>query len=95
MVEQQWEQCVFVFSALNISFEKDKLPALSGVVKQMLRLRPGDEYLAGVWRNTILEDIRWYTYVDTSRRPSAWRSPSWSWASLDGSVFFPARGRSA
>jgi len=52
----------------------------------MLRLRPGDEYLAGLWRKSILADLRWTVFNANGRRPSVWRSPSWSWASLDGVI---------
>jgi len=43
----------------------------------------GDECLAGLWYNTILEDILWYVedaaaLEDDQRLPG----PSWSWASL-------------
>jgi hypothetical protein len=46
--EKHWRQIVFAYSGLDLSLEKDKLPALSGVAKQMSKRRPGDEYLAGL-----------------------------------------------
>ena len=85
-IEKYWNDIVFAFSGLYLSFSKDKFPALSGVAKQMLRLRRGDEYLAGLWRKTIIADLRWTIVWGDGRRPSVWRSPSWSWASLDGVI---------
>jgi hypothetical protein len=81
-----WHSLVSRFSHLNLTFEKDKLPSLSGVVKEMMRLRPGDEYLAGLWRNTLLDDICWFTGLECTRT-AVWRCPSWSWAAFDGQVW--------
>lgn len=54
-----WADIVRAYSALSLSFEQDKLPALSGVAKYILKQRPGDEYLVGMWRKTLLVDLRW------------------------------------
>jgi hypothetical protein len=86
--EKHWRQIVFAYSGLDLSLEKDKLPALSGAAKQMSKRRPGDEYLAGLWRKSILADLAWTFFCPNGRRPSVWRSPSWSWASLDGEVIY-------
>ncbi|KXX78515.1 Heterokaryon incompatibility protein 6, OR allele [Madurella mycetomatis] len=84
---RHWRHIVFAFSGLELTLAKDKLPALSGVAKRTLRLRPADdEYLAGLWRKTLLTDICWTGFRNDLRRPQAWRCPSWSWASVDGVV---------
>jgi Heterokaryon incompatibility protein (HET) len=85
-LEHYWDTIVYAYSGLNLSLEKDKLPALSGVAKQMWSLRQGDEYLAGLWRKTILSDLRWVPIHGNSSRLHSWRGPSWSWVSLDGTV---------
>ena len=81
-----WSNIMSVFTGLNLTLSKDKLPALSGVVKQVMSSRPGDEYLAGLWRKTIIRDLCWIVWSRHSRRPLTWRCPSWSWGSLDGPV---------
>jgi hypothetical protein len=77
-VEEHWHKIVSRYSALKLSFEKDKLPALSGVAKEIFNLRPEDDYLAGLWKNSILNDLCWSLRVKEGSgfRPSAWRSPS-------------------
>lgn len=83
--ETLWANIVRAHSALSLSFEQDKLPALSGVAKYILKQRPGDEYLIGMWRKTLLVDLRWQA-CGLAKRPARWRSPSWSWASIDGEI---------
>ena len=85
VVEMYWNKIIYAYSGLKLKVANDKLPALSGVAKQMLSFRPGDEYLAGLWRKTIVTNLRW-TVLSDSRRPPIWRSPSWSWAAIDGEV---------
>ena len=80
-----WVDIVRAYSALSLSFEQYKLPALSGVAKYIIKQRPGDKYLVGMWRKTLLVDLRWKACGPT-KRPTRWRSPSWSWTSIDGEI---------
>lgn len=82
---EHWTNIVSTFTRLKLTFEKDKLPALSGVAAQTMRIRVPDTYLAGLWANRLLLDLCWST-LDAYTRPAAYRAPSWSWASLDGSI---------
>jgi Heterokaryon incompatibility protein (HET) len=84
--EVYWREIVSIYSNLELSLKKDKLPALSGVAKQISKLRLGDEYLAGLWRKTIIGDLGWRVGAAWVTRLSVWRSPSWSWASVEGLV---------
>ena len=43
------------YSALGLTVQADRLPAISGLAKAMARLRPGDEYLCGLWRGQLGE----------------------------------------
>lgn len=89
-----WQLVVQHFSRLDLTFETDCLPALSGVaheVASLHNLQPAD-YLAGLWRQRLPIDLLWQRAVmghdiDT-RRPSNWLAPSWSWASVRGPVDF-------
>ncbi|KAK0667047.1 heterokaryon incompatibility protein-domain-containing protein [Cercophora samala] len=84
--ETPWVRAVECFTALSLTFPRDKLPALSGVAKQIQkRMRPGDEYLAGLWRSTLLADLCWWS-VGFKQVPQRWRGPSWSWVSIDGPI---------
>jgi Heterokaryon incompatibility protein (HET) len=77
-IQTHWHEMVSRYSALKLSFEKDKLPALSGVAKEIFNIRPGDQYLAGLWGKSILNDLCWSLGDNegSGLRPSAWRSPS-------------------
>ncbi|OCK75828.1 HET-domain-containing protein [Lepidopterella palustris CBS 459.81] len=99
-LEVRWRKIVAAYSSLKLTFAKDKLPAISGLAKQMQSHRQDDTYLAGLWRNSLIEDLLWrVTKVDTenedptpkkpSWRPAQWRAPSWSWASVGCRVEYP------
>ena len=80
------KQIVFLYSAANLTHGKDRLPALSGVAR-LGHNETGDQYLAGLWRAHVEEQLCWRrcgSERDTER--PAWRAPSWSWASVDGRV---------
>lgn len=45
------------------------------------------DYLAGMWRVDLTVDLLWRV-TGTGTRPSTCRAPSWSWASVDGEIYF-------
>ncbi|KAF5868230.1 putative heterokaryon incompatibility protein [Botrytis fragariae] len=88
MLEWKWHQIVKLYSAANLTYGKDKLPALSGIAKSEFD-EHDDQYLAGMWREKIEEQLCWgLTENNASERP-LWRAPSWSWTSIDGQVAWP------
>lgn len=84
--EWLWPRIVRLYSAANLTFPKDKLPALSGIAKLGYD-ETGDQYLAGLWRRQIEEQLCWRRVRSSHpmERPP-WRAPTWSWASIDGEV---------
>ena len=60
----RWHMNVTSYSALNITFLKDRLPALSGLAKheqksmEILKNPPG-QYLAGLWEISLIQDLAW------------------------------------
>ncbi|KAH8881797.1 HET-domain-containing protein, partial [Thozetella sp. PMI_491] len=59
-IARHWHDIVEEYVNLELTFHSDRLVALSGIAQEVLRLRPGGEvYLAGLWRTTLLEDLRW------------------------------------
>ena len=54
-----WHHIVNAYTGLQLTYPKDKFSALSGLVTEIERVRPGDVYLAGLWRNTFMLDILW------------------------------------
>jgi hypothetical protein len=99
-LKEEWWQLIENYSRLDLSYETDKLPALSGLAKQMLENRKGalsrlasesgllhrGEYLVGMWRTSLREDLLWYS--ETHPRPKKYCAPSWSWASVRYGIGF-------
>ena len=92
-----WNKAVSYFSGRNLTYGKDKLPAISGLAAEVC-LQTGATYLAGLFKEDLPNGLCWQLYPgnDASfvQRPSDYRAPSWSWASLDGKVeyFEPPTG---
>ncbi|KAF5494601.1 hypothetical protein CGCS363_v009093 [Colletotrichum siamense] len=76
-----WRQAVKQYAQLNLTFSKDRFPALAGIAK-MWNPQYQDQYFAGLWRDSIHLDLLWLVYKP-GRRPDEWRAPTWSWASLE------------
>jgi len=91
--EDNWRYIATLYSALRLTFSKDKLPGLSGTATQMQSLRPDDRYLGGIWRSNALVDMQWVRETTSphsrTKRPDKWRCPSWSWAAIDGNISYP------
>lgn len=98
-IGKQWRVLVEDYTKRRISIESDKLPAIAGVA-QAVQTRSGDQYLAGLWKENLLNDLLW-AYGDPAadlgaimrgnvrgvrKLPSRYRAPSWSWAAVDGGV---------
>ncbi|KAI5461695.1 heterokaryon incompatibility protein-domain-containing protein, partial [Mariannaea sp. PMI_226] len=88
-----WSDLVNRYSKCDLTKREDKLVAFSGVAKLIEDARQ-DEYLAGLWKSTLVTDLAWTCYgqlwapwVDTK-----FRAPSWSWLSLDQEIHFPEAG---
>ncbi|KAK3995233.1 heterokaryon incompatibility protein-domain-containing protein [Cladorrhinum sp. PSN332] len=63
----EWRRLVQMYSCLKLSFGHDKLPALSGMAKQMLgRKKKNDtevRYLAGLWSDELCSDLLWVRWA--------------------------------
>lgn len=84
---QAWLAMIFMYTLRDISVPSDKLAALGGVAEQF-HLVYKDQYLAGLWRKTLLSDLLWRneSHGGLHPRPKAYRAPTWSWASVDGLI---------
>lgn len=88
-----WNDLVFNYSRMSLTYPEDKMVALSGVAK-MVRSRVNDQYVAGIWRKNLVNQIVWETYFHGQGRfyPTPgqphYRAPSWSWASIDHPIFY-------
>lgn len=90
-----WQCIVTDYSKKSHTVASDKLPAIAGIAKKFHEFHL-DEYLAGLWRNSLLDDLLW---VHGRFRPSPnynneeYRAPSWSWAAVNGYVRWPFANR--
>lgn len=80
-----WYDLIEDYSSRSLSFPSDKLVAFSGLARKF-----GDDkkqYLAGVWSTDLPAGLLWRVVGAPASRP-AYLAPSWSWASLMGSVTY-------
>ena len=82
--DSSWHDIVEQYSTLDLSFPKDKLPALSGVASKVQSIQKTN-YLAGLWEATFLYDLTWYP-TPKNKIPLEWRAPTWSWVSIGGPI---------
>jgi len=85
---QLWRGLLESYTQLELTYDTDRLPALSGIASQVFS-RSG--YLAGLNREYLLGDLCWVTVRrhddlrPVSRNTGA---PSWSWAAVNGPVYW-------
>jgi hypothetical protein len=82
-----WKKCIVeVYSGMKLTVPTDKLIALSGIAKYfMARLK--DTYVAGMWRRQLEHSLLWLVDPQCRKpRPLLYRSPTWSWTSVDGKI---------
>ncbi|KAJ8489943.1 hypothetical protein ONZ51_g2648 [Trametes cubensis] len=88
----RWLKIVEDYSFRKLSDPSDKLTAISALAEMFAPIL-GPDYVAGLWRRTLLEDLLWESQSSGLASPdpgfsSGYRAPSWSWASIDGPVRF-------
>lgn len=94
---RDWYTIVTEFNTRDLTFGSDKLPALAGVASRFGSSEIGGSYIAGLWTEDILTGIFWLAnnadreFALGLCQPKEPRAPSWSWASIDGKIWFPWR----
>lgn len=84
-----WADVVEEFSKRSLSFEGDKLPALSGVARIYGKNGMLGTYFCGLWQDELLRHLLWHANREqpaVQQRPKKYRAPSWSWASIEGPI---------
>ncbi|KAL2367693.1 hypothetical protein RJZ57_007938 [Blastomyces gilchristii] len=85
-----WRTMVGCYTALLLTKAKDRLPAISGIAKD-LAARRQSRYLAGVWEESINDDLIWSVHMRSRHqkgRPYPRNAPTWSWASTESYVLY-------
>lgn len=52
-----WYKNLEEYSGKNVTFWKDRLPAISAVAKRILDLQPDDEDITGLSKSTLIHDL--------------------------------------
>ncbi|KAI0131961.1 heterokaryon incompatibility protein-domain-containing protein [Xylariales sp. AK1849] len=95
-----WRDVVEAYAYRDLTQESDRLPALSGLAKRF-RGSSDDPYLAGLWESCLIADLAWFPVTvaghdlsdqslpqTTHSRPTKYRAPTWSWASVNSRIRF-------
>lgn len=84
-----WDRIVYDYSNGKLSYSEDKLVAISGRASRMQE-HTQSEYLAGLWRKHLPYQLLWTVsgiqWVISKERPKGYIAPSWSWASMQGTI---------
>jgi hypothetical protein len=89
LTEWSWHSIVEDYTARNLTFPSDKLPAIPGIASELGNRRIAfSSYYAGLFDSALPCDLLWIVNNPPKPRPLSYSVPTWSWASLDGSVSF-------
>ncbi|OAQ90114.1 heterokaryon incompatibility protein [Purpureocillium lilacinum] len=86
-VRERWLRLVQEYSRLELSLDRDRLPAVAGAARRVKDFAGGRGYLAGLWRHGLVGDLLWERKGDGATRRLE-GIPSWSWASLWAEVLY-------
>lgn len=93
-VHERWRNLIEEYTRLKLTNRQDRLSAVEGLSRAFSQRKLG--YLAGIWRDSFLEDICWKAAHFTNglyfARQETSSAPSWSWASTDAPVSFYTMG---
>jgi hypothetical protein len=84
-----WQTIVEHYTKRQLTNPTDKLTAISGLAQVAIDSHGfrGGEYLAGLWRGGLVKGLLWHVRGPPQPcRYTQYQAPSWSWASIDGSV---------
>lgn len=80
-----WWKIVKLYSVCELTYERDKLVAISGIAREIFNRNHSVEYVAGLWRSDIESQLCWKIRVPADR-PATPQAPSWSWATTNGTT---------
>lgn len=81
-----WAKVVEKYTGRGLAQSSDKLPALSGIATRFQN-STNDVYCAGLWMSSLLKGLKWIVAPPPHQcRPSIYRAPTWSWASVLGII---------
>jgi len=86
-LEAFWKSAVRKYTSCDLTNGADKLRAMWGIAK-LVRDALEEEYGAGLWEKNLDEQLAWkVAECSLDERPNELRdNPSWSWASMSGTI---------
>jgi len=86
--DRNWTTFILEYTRSNLTRISDCLIALQGLASQIERTA-GRRYCAGHWLDAALPlSLLWSAGPLKLPRPSEYRAPTWSWASINGQLTF-------
>lgn len=88
---RRWSEIVYDYTNAHLTYSSDKLAGIAVLARKFASLH-SDQYLAGLWRSTLIRDLCWeIDYLTTQVRKRSLAKcgtifPSWSWSSIDKSA---------
>jgi Heterokaryon incompatibility protein (HET) len=86
----EWAPIINHYSAGKVTFQRDKLIALSGI-SRLFSARYNTQYLAGLWKEDLVQQLVWHTLENPQPRPEYYQAPTWSWASINLTASLPSK----
>ena len=86
---RKWMNMVRNYTGRRLTRSSDKLVAISGLAKHIAAtLATKDVYILGLWKRNLLLQLVWKVSIgQRTSRPEPYRAPTWSWASVDGTIY--------
>jgi hypothetical protein len=83
----RWYTMVYHYTERELSFQSDKLPAISGLAEAFEEVTELKGYVAGLWESDLVEGLLWsvrrtFEFSDDAWTSKTYKAPSWSWASV-------------
>lgn len=95
----QWLRIVQSYNDMELSEPTDRLPAIAAIAQRFAQCDPDDEYICGLWRNSMARGLRigfdmnkdligpHIDFGPSTVVQSRYIAPSWSWASVQGRLY--------
>jgi hypothetical protein len=86
-LSETWNTIISRYMQHELTETQDVLPAVAGIAEAMSIALNSYQYVAGMWKETLAEDLLWYVMQrrrtrHPQARPADSTAPSWSWASV-------------
>lgn len=86
VIEIWYKRVIQDYTQRQLTYEKDKLVALSALARETYLNRRID-YVAGLWRDCIVPGLLWMRR-GPGRKSKTYSCPTWSWASQNSAVTY-------